>query len=158
MCNYSFFIGGVVDVIKLLWSGEGARSQPHSLYELWVYKVVGGSTVYKPFRFGLVVMCVDRSWYLHRSEAHNVHRITTKCPHPGRRVQACGKSSFLHIVWRIRSFTSSLSFPTPFSHSLALSSAFGAMGPVSAPLALLPSPDALSFCFWTQLRAKCPNF
>src|SRR6202020_2641610 len=104
-----------------------------------MYEVVGGPTVHQSLCLGLVVTGSNQSQYLHRSEAHNVHRVTTKCPHPGRRVQTCGKSSLFHIVWRIKSFTSSLSFPTPFNQSLVRSSAVGPTGPMLTVWALLSS-------------------
>ena len=81
-----------------------------------------------------------------------------KCFYPVCRVQACGKSSLFHMVWSIKSFTSWLSFPTPFNQSLARSSAVGPLGSMFAALVLLPSPGVKGFHLWKQLQAKCPNF
>ena len=138
MCDHPFFVCGVVHIVELLWGGETSCPQPHPSCELGVYGVISGPTVHQSFCFSLVVTGANRSQYLHRSEAHNIHRVTMKCPHPGHRVQACGKSSCFHMVWRIKSFTSLLSFPTPFNQSLARSSTVGPLGSISRVLALLP--------------------
>src|SRR5258708_3159004 len=91
MCNFPNIVVTPASSSAVAGRGDGARA---------LVTEVTGSDVTQSLFIGHCVTCANRNWNTHRLIASDIHRVTFESPHPGRRVQAFGKSnptsSFLH--------------------------------------------------------------